>query len=133
MNFKINLYEKILLMALLLPLSAFEMSADNPNPVIKKIPLLIGQKVPIKRTQQVISFESYFYGPMSCIHTIVLDDLGEVEINVTNASTGEFWTATFDTSVDNQYSLQISTTSGLYEVEYTTASGDIYEGEFIIE
>ena len=120
-------------MALLLPLSAFEMSADNPKPVINKIPIKVSRYPKFQRDLFVLPFESYFYGPMSCIHTIVLDDLGEVEINVTNASTGEFWTATFDTSVDNQYSLQISTTSGLYEVEYTTASGDIYEGEFIIE
>ena len=120
-------------MALLLPLSAFEMSADNPKPVINKIPIKVSRYPKFQRDLFVLPLESYFYGPMSCIHTIVLDDLGEVEINVTNASTGEFWTATFDTSVDNQYSLQISTTSGLYEVEYTTASGDIYEGEFIIE
>jgi len=123
----------VLLMALLLPLSAFEMSADNPKPVIKKIPVRVGQKVNINRTLQIIPLESYFYGPMSCIHTTALTDLGEVEVNVTNNSTGEFWTDTFDTSVESQFHLQISATSGYYVIEYTTASGDTYEGEFIIE
>lgn len=123
----------ILLMALLLLLSAFEMSADNPKPVINKIPIKVSRYPKFQRDLFVPPLESYFYGPMSCIHTTVLIDLGEVEVNVTNSSTGEFWTDTFDTSVESQFILQISATSGYYVIEYTTASGDIYEGEFIIE
>ena len=120
-------------MALLLPLFAFEMSADNPKPVIKKIPIKVGQRPKFQRELVVSPLESYFYGPMSCIHTTALEDLGEVTVSVTNSSTGEFWTDTFDTSVENQSSLQISSTSGFYEIEYITAFGNIYEGEFLIE
>lgn len=122
----------LLLMALLLPLSAFEMSADE-KPVIKRIPIKVARYPKLQRDLAPIPLESYFYGPMSCIHTTALTDLGEVEVNVTNNSTGEFWTDTFDTSVESQFHLQISATSGYYVIEYTTASGDIYEGEFIIE
>ena len=120
-------------MALLLPLSAFEMSADNSKPVIKKIPLRFQKGTKLNRTLDFLQIEAIYYGPMSCVHTIASEDLGEVTVSVTNSSTGEFWTDTFDTSVENQSSLQISSTSGLYEIEYITASGNIYEGEFIIE
>lgn len=121
----------LLLMALLLPLSALVINADT-KPVMKKIPIRIGKET-IRRDLVPIPLESYFYGPMSCIHTTALTDLGEVEVNVTNNSTGEFWTDTFDTSVESQFHLQISATSGYYVIEYTTASDDTYEGEFIIE
>lgn len=69
----------------------------------------------------------------SSIYTTVYEDLGEVEVYVTNTSTGEFWMTSFDSSNEQQSFLQISGTPGCYEIEYITESGDVYEGEFLIE
>lgn len=121
----------ILLMALLLPLSALEISADEKG-VIQKIPLQIGKSTILKR-DCTVPIEANYYGMISGIQTSISEDLGEVEVLVTNTSTGEFWMASFDSSNEQQSFLQISGTPGYYEIEYITESGDIYEGEFLIE
>ena len=118
-------------MALLLPLSALEMSADEKG-VIKKIPLQIGKSTILKR-DCTVPIEANFYGTFSSIQTIISENMGEVEVYVTNTSTGEFWMTSFDSSIEQQSFLQISGTPGYYEIEYITESGDIYEGEFLIE
>ena len=121
----------ILLMAMLLPLSALEISADEKG-VIQKIPLQIGKSTILKR-DCTVPIEANYYGMISGIQTSVSEDIGEVEVLVTNTSTGEFWMTSFDSSNEQQSFLQISGTPGYYEIEYITESGDIYEGEFLIE
>ena len=118
----------ILLMAMLLPLSALEISADEKG-VIQKIPLQIGKSTILKR-DCTVPIEANYYGMISGIQTSVSEDIGEVEVLVTNTSTGEFWMTSFDSSNEQQSFLQISGTPGYYEIEYITESGDIYEGEF---
>ena len=120
----------ILLMALLLPLSAIKMKADEEDAVMKIPVHNTGGKI-LSRT--LIEIEAYYYGKMSCIHTSVSVELGEVEIFVTNCSTGETWYDTFDSGLYPQYALQISGTAGFYEVVYLTGSGNVYEGSFIIQ
>mgnify|MGYP003298742999 CR=1 FL=1 len=122
----------ILLVAFLLPLSALEMSADEKGE-IKKIPLIIQGGTKLKRNVEDPSIESYFYGMLSSIQTIVTSDLGLVEIMVTNLSTGEAWSDTFDSGAFMQNIMPISGTPGYYEIEYITETGDVYAGEFIIE
>lgn len=121
----------ILLMAMLLPLSALEISADEKG-VIQKIPLQIGKSTILKR-DCTVPIEANYYGMISGIQTSVSEDIGEVEVLVTNTSTGEFWMTSFDSSNEQQSFLQISGTPGYYEIEYITESGDVYEGEFLIE
>ena len=121
----------ILLMAMLLPLSALEISADEKG-VIQKIPLQIGKSTILKR-DCTVPIEANYYGMISGIQTSVSEDIGEVEVLVTNTSTGEFWMTSFDSSNEQQSFLQISGTPGCYEIEYITESGDVYEGEFLIE
>lgn len=122
----------ILLMALLLPLSGLEISADEKKPPLK-IPLRLEQGTKNVRGLVGCCIESAYYSVLSGIHTITSVNLGEVEVLVTNTSTGEFWMASFDSSNEQQSFLQISGTPGYYEIEYITESGDIYEGEFLIE
>lgn len=122
----------ILLMALLLPLSALEISADEKKPMLK-IPL---RKVEVKDLSRGLTKEpisSIYYHLCDCLYTSISEDIGEVEVLVTNTSTGEFWMTSFDSSNEQQSFLQISGTPGYYEIEYITESGDIYEGEFLIE
>ena len=117
--------------ALLMPLSAFEMYADNENTAMK-IPLSIKHNTDLGRSLNQESIVSYYQGMMSVIQTSVITDLGVLEVMVVNCSSGEFWYDSFDSSEETQTILQISGESGLYEITYTTESGDVYEGVFVI-
>lgn len=119
-----------LFMALLLPLSAIEMRADEEKAEIK-IPIHKSGGKLLGRT--LIEIDACYYGMMSCIQTSVCSDLGEVEVSVTNCSTGEMWYDTFDSGEESYTFLYISGSAGLYEITYTTESGDVYEGSFMIE
>lgn len=121
----------ILMMAFLLPLSALEMRADDKEQ-IKKIPLGFETGGRITRSLHEGVIESYYYVDYSYIYTIVADNLGYVEVVVTNNSTGESWSNTFDSSIEPQSFLQISGTPGYYGVEYVTESGETYVGSFVI-
>lgn len=77
--------------------------------------------------------QALFNGMSSTIQTTVTSDLGEIEMTVTNLSTGEAWSDSFDSGVIMQTLLPISGTPGFYEIEYVTESGDVYAGEFLIE
>ena len=83
--------------------------------------------------RSLCEIQTYYYGMLSAVHTSVSSDLGDIDVTVTNCSTGESWEDTFDSSSISQHLLPISSTPGLYEVTYTTSSGDLYEGTFMIE
>lgn len=121
----------ILLMALLLPLSALFTRADEKNPTIK-IPLKLEQGTKNVRSLIGCYIESTYYGVFSSIHTMLTENLGEVDVQVTNTNTGEFWMSSFDSSSEQQSFLQISGTPGNYFIEYITEYGDIYVGNFNI-
>ena len=69
---------------------------------------------------------------MNTIITNVFSDLGEIFLTVTNHSTGEVWYDVFDSEVQPQVVTTISGTPGWYEIVYTTATGEVYEGSFIL-
>ena len=95
-------------------------------------------EIPIKKVDQAGSIRSLckiqacYYGMLSAVYTTVSTDLGEIDVTVTNCSTGEFWQDTIDSSITSQHLLQISGTSGFYELAYTTEDGGFYEGSFVI-
>lgn len=119
------------MMAVLLPLSAFEMSADEK--VAKKIPLTQGVNKRMERGVVDVPIESYYSGMMSSIQTTVTSDLGKIDMTVTNLMTGESWSDSFDSGMTSQTFLPISGAPGLYEITYLTSFGDLYEGTFTIE
>lgn len=121
----------ILLTAILLPLFALGMSENETVKV--KIPLtnLGGGKVHRGLTSDLL--EAHYYGMLSAVHTSVSSDLGEIDVTVTNCLTGESWEDTFDSSSLSQHVLPISGTHGPYEVIYTTETGDLFYGTFVIE
>lgn len=121
----------LLLMAVLLPLSLFGMNDENEK-VVMKIPLKFEQGTKINRNLQEEPIESYYYGLMNTIITNVFSDLGEIFLTVTNYSTGEVWYDVFDSEVQPQVVTTISGTPGWYEIVYTTATGEVYEGSFIL-
>ena len=118
-------------MAVLLPLSLFGMNDENEK-VVMKIPLKFEQGTKINRNLQEEPIESYYYGLMNTIITNVFSDLGEIFLTVTNYSTGEVWYDVFDSEVQPQVVTTISGTPGWYEIVYTTATGEVYEGSFIL-
>ena len=122
----------ILIMAFLLPISALDMRADDKGQ-IKKIPLAFETGGRITRSLDLGVIESYYFVDYSYIYTMVANNLGYVEVVVTNTSTGESWSNIFDSSIEPQSFLLISGTPGYYDVEYVTESGKKYSGEFIIE
>lgn len=95
-------------------------------------------EIPIKKpgshdtVRSLYEIQTYYYGMFSTVYTSVTSDLGEVEVIVTNCTSGEFWEDTFDSSIISQHILHISGTSGFYEVTYTTSCGNLYEGSFVI-
>ena len=119
-----------LIMAVLLPLSAFQMSADEKE--ARKIPINLGTQISFQRDFLREPIESYYIGITNTVQTSVSSDLGMVEVTVTNLTTGETWSDTFDSAVSPHF-LQISGAPGLYEITYLTSFGDLYEGTFTIE
>lgn len=117
-------------MALLLPLFAFEMSADEKEQ--HKIPLYRDLKGRVERTVWDLPIEAYYIGTTSSIQTAVLSDLGAVEIVVTNLATGESWSDIFDSGLSPYHGLQISGDSGDYEIVYITESGHLYQGFLVL-
>ncbi len=117
-------------MAVLLPLSAFEMSADEKE--ARKIPLRMGKTEKLSRDLVIEPIESYYLGMLSSIQTTVTSDLGRIDMTVTNLTTGETWSDTFNSAI-SPHLLPISGAPGLYEITYLTSFGDLYEGTFTIE
>lgn len=132
-NLKLIVMKKIIfLSALLLPFFAFEMSADE-EPAVMKIPLEILPGNNLTRNFAEENLECYYCDDMSTITTIFFDDLGIVHLTITNTATGEVWYDTFDSGVQSQVVTPISGTPGWYGIVYTTATGEVYEGSFMLE
>ena len=121
----------ILMMAFLLPFTALEMRADEPKADIK-IPLKVESGEKLGRSVCKEPIIAHYLTFLSSVITVT-EDLGEVTVIVTNISTGEFWSDTFDSTTERQSFLQISGSQGYYEIEYITESGDVYSGRFLIE
>ena len=77
--------------------------------------------------------EAYYCGMISSIYTIVNSNLGELNILVINRSNGDNWEASFNSASTPYHVLPITASSGIYEVIYTTETGEMYEGVFFIE
>ena len=121
----------LLLLALLLPFFAFDMSADDETAVMK-IPLYSEEGTNLNRSIGILPVECHYFGMMNSVVTTVWSDLGEVVLTVTNCSTGNVWYDTFDSAQEPQTALALSGEPGIYEIVYITETGDIYEGTFTI-
>lgn len=121
----------LLLLALLLPLSAFKMKADDEDAVMK-IPLYAEEGTNLNRSLIQLPIECCYIGMMNSLVTTVWSDLGDVTITVTNCSTGSVWYDTFDSALESQTVLPLSGEPGIYQIVYITGSGGVYEGNFTI-
>ena len=98
----------------------------------REIPIRHVETRPTIRDFNIPPLQACYDGMSSAIHTTVTSDLGQIEMTVTNLSTGETWFDSFDSGMIMQTLLPISGTAGYYEIEYVTESGDVYEGIFIL-
>lgn len=70
--------------------------------------------------------------PITCVYAdgtvqlTMLENLDEMELIVTNQTTGEQWRTV------NNWVLQTSTVAGVYLVEIVTGNGDTYWGTYIL-
>ncbi|MBR5835445.1 MAG: hypothetical protein IKY66_04710 [Bacteroidales bacterium] len=122
----------LLLLALLLPLSAIEMSADDEDAVMK-IPLYAEEGTNLNRSSIQLPIDCHYFGMMNSLVTTVWSDLGDVVLTVTNCSTGRVWYDSFDSALEPQTMLTLSGEPGIYQIVYITESGDVYEGTFITQ
>ena len=122
----------LFLTALLMPVFALDMRADDEDAVMK-IPLKIDPGTNLNRNIVPDLIECHYLGMMNAVVTTIWSDLGDVILTVTNCSTGNVWYDTFDSAQEPQTVLYISGESGIYEIVYITESGDVYEGLFTIE
>ncbi|MBO5956881.1 MAG: hypothetical protein J6Q39_04930 [Bacteroidales bacterium] len=125
----------LILLAVFMPLSAFVLNADEP-PHKQEIPLhLINNGSQDKDNRSLIqhSIECHYLSMMNAVVTTVWADLGDVNLTVTNCSTGNVWYDSFDSALEPQTMLTLSGEPGTYQIIYITESGDIYEGILNIE
>ena len=96
-----------------------------------------GREIPIRKVDNSDLIRSLadllvYYDGYCLIQTSIVSDPGIVEMTVTNLTTGETWSDTFDTAISPHF-LQISGAPGFYEITYLTSFGDLYEGQLIID
>ena len=123
------------LISILLVLAAIfcimPMRGDSPPESSQEIP--IRQSGSHGSIRSLSEIQAYYNGMLSVVCTSVFADLGEIDLAVTNCTTGEFWQDTFESYDCMQHVLSVSGTPGLYEVTYTVESGGQYYGTFMIE
>ena len=120
-----------ILLVVVAVICAIPVCGRSPQEPDKEILIKIVDKSDLIRSLHEI--QAHYLEISRTIFTTVTSDLGEIEMTVTNLSTGEAWSDSFDSGVIMQTLLPISGTPGYYEIEYVTESGDVYAGEFLIE
>lgn len=121
-----------LILALAAMLCIVPMRGDTPPERQKEIPLKHVLTRPPVRSLENQALQAFYNCMLNSIETSVTTSIGIVDVTVTNLSTGETWSDTFDSAVSPHF-LQISGAPGLYEITYLTSFGDLYEGNFTIE
>ena len=108
------------------------MRGDTPPDKGQEIPIRKVDDNRIIRSLTEVQLSAWYNPVFMLIQTNSTSDLGSVEMTVTNLSTGETWTDSFD-SVVTPHLLPISGAPGLYEITYLTSFGALYEGQLIID
>lgn len=124
----------LILLTAFLPISAFVLNADGPphKQEIPLTPVVNGGTDNNNRSVIQLPIECCYLGMMNSIITFVYSDLGDVNLTVTNYSTGNVWYDSFDSALEPQTMLTLSGEPGTYQVIYITESAEVYEGTFTI-
>ncbi len=108
------------------------MRGDSPPDVGREIPIKKADDNRIIRGLTEVQLSAWYNSVLMCIQTHTSTNLGQIEMTVTNLTTGETWYDIFNSAI-SPHLLPISGAPGLYEITYLTSFGDLYEGTFTIE
>lgn len=131
---KTNSMRKLLFLILVLFLPSISLMFANTQSSPKKVCIskLTTGDIKTVRTPSSEEILCYYYESDEVIHSISLVDLGVVQVTVTNINTSEVWSDVFDSSLEVPHLLNVSSDPGNYVVTYTTESGDVYKGTFVV-
>lgn len=113
------------------PLSVTDKDDDTIAPpsiiiiIIKTPPPVPGQPRSLVQAPIECQYNPYMNGICATFN----QDLGELDVLVENLSTGEYLEGTVD-SAEGYVVLPVSSTAGVYNISFVTASGVEYTGEF---
>ena len=93
--------------------------------IIKTPPPVPGQPRSLVQAPIECQYNPYMNGICATFN----QDLGELDVLVENLSTGEYLEGTVD-SAEGYVVLPVSSTAGVYNISFVTASGVEYTGEF---
>ncbi len=116
---------------------AFALNAVADANTERKIDVKIGPKDShgkiehSHRAPAKIPIEAYYDSFLNGLAITFTRDLGNIEVNVTNHTTGEYLEGTMDAAAGVTM-LPISGDEGYYTITFTLSNGKVYEGEFEI-
>lgn len=84
------------------------------------------------RAPAFIPMQAYYDGFLTSVCVQFLQNIGDVEVTITNLSTGDYVNYNVDSSTGGVF-LPISGVEGTYRIVFLLSSGVGYEGEFEIE
>lgn len=129
MKAKITLFLMIVLLSLPIPITrADDKDVERPIP----LDLVYNDEFRNNRGFIPLPIECYYAVYLKSIQTTVYDNLGEIAIEVLNATTGETFYETFNSTLTPQHVLPISGSAGFYTITYTTSGGDVYIGTYML-
>lgn len=120
----------VLFLSLICMISTTSWTADDDNTYIP-IPVLDNTTVTGRthRTPAVIPIQAYYDVLINSIVIQFIQNIGDVEVAITNLSTGYTVEYEVDSRIGVTY-LQTSGDVGTYQIEFLLSSGFRYEGQF---
>lgn len=120
--------KKFLLLSILIICFALPNLADENQEAPSKEIIILSERPTGSRSQNTsISIDAYYQG--GAIYLQFGENIGCMDVNITNHSTGEQWhdTACSDNATEV---IAISSSLGIYQITLETESGAIYYGSF---
>ena len=106
------------------------LKADTQSSPKKIVIFKIPDRLP--RTGNAEEILCYYYESEEVIQSTPLVNLGTLQVKVINTTVEEVWSDVFDSSLEVPHLLNVSSDPGNYVVTYTTESGDVYKGTFVV-
>ena len=129
-----KIFVAFLLFALNISLSSSIAIADNTTiPIRNKQGSVIENGNHPPKAPAFIPMEVYYNSSMSALMFTFIADLGNVTVNVTNMSDGEWLEGTVNAQAGGTALFPMSGEAGLYILTITLQNGTEYEGLFDIE
>lgn len=127
----------VLLFLLLIPFSLFaepEWISTSVSDEEDVIEIDISYTPPVtgpKRTPSLIPIDASYHSLLSFIEVVFLSDIGDVDIVITNLSSGTEINYNVSSSIGSA-NLPIVQTTGYYSITFTSSGGNMYVGYFLI-